>query len=435
MAIYRKRQKSKDKEPRPFVFPSLKVDEQVYQREISIPNIGQGLDAALGEAVQMIRDKRAEQDVESVRATEDSFDEPAVEEEIPTVPASEDSEESNNPNSGDSLVDVRPLLSTEEAGEVVIPWLQANLPSADQLMAASASMIALIGVEQRTKDLLDSMRGGFVQVGTEFRSWFTARQSEWTQLQTNVASAITEVESSVAELLTWKRQLESELRAIQKSMIGPTGAKGSQGNWGAVCLVSDKTPSGADASLMQRFIDRDAIKGDTLIDGTNKMRYAWMFDGTAFQRGPSMVTMEIRDVRVTAADMSTKVQVTQAITQKVDVRSLRSPLTNIIPAGPALTPIFESIDPSIGFTAQLALVNTVDNSASTLLVTGVYDAASGSITTEYADLNAPGKAVPTVNIESALKADGSGNIVISISNAPNQLTITGWALFTVAPTP
>ena len=93
MAIRNGRRALSAPERRPYVFPKLKVDGELWPEEVSIPNRGQSLLEAQQEAGAMIRKKRAAM--------------------APPVPTTGDNEE-NFPNSGTSAVDVSPVLSARD---------------------------------------------------------------------------------------------------------------------------------------------------------------------------------------------------------------------------------------------------------------------------------------------------------------------------------
>ncbi|CAK6697951.1 hypothetical protein MNNICLKF_02349 [Synechococcus sp. CBW1107] len=278
-------------ERRPYVFPSLKVDGELWAEPVSIPNRGQGLLEAQQEAAAMIRAKRAAM--------------------APTVPASVDSEESNLPNSGASAVDVSPVLSPTPAPvaveQTIREWLAAHLPSSEQLFAASASLVGLQGIDARVRDLVASFQEGLDSFRAGFSSWWDGVQAEWAALTAQAAETLAQWQQQMGEVAAWRDDLEQRLFAAIADKVGPKGAVGSTGMAGAATTVVDRLPKGKGADFLFPYIGRNAVLGDIAIDGSTDMRYAWRWTGQSWERGPAMTSLQVRDVKISAMDASTKV--------------------------------------------------------------------------------------------------------------------------------
>jgi hypothetical protein len=82
------------------------------------------------------------------------------------------------------------------------------------------------------------------------------------------------------------------------------GPKGHTGNPGVSTVVGAGRPQGPDVLLP--LIERPAIKGDVYIDGADDSRRAYRWTGETWEPGPAMATIQVRDVKVSAMDMSTK---------------------------------------------------------------------------------------------------------------------------------
>jgi hypothetical protein len=83
---------------------------------------------------------------------------------------------------------------------------------------------------------------------------------------------------------------------------GPEGPAGPAGP--GIGIVSG-APNGQEATVPA--IGRPAVPGDLLIDGSDDMRPAYRFDGQAWERGPSMATIQVRDVKISSLDASQKI--------------------------------------------------------------------------------------------------------------------------------
>ena len=297
MAIRNGRRALSAPERRPYVFPTLKVDGELWSEEVSIPNRGQSLLEAQQEAGKMIRKKRAAM--------------------APTVPASVDSEEANLPNSGVSAVDVSPVLSPTPAPvaveKTIREWLAAHLPSSEQLFAASASLVGLQGIDARVRDLVASFQEGLDSFRAGFSSWWDGVQAEWAALTAQAAETLAQWQQQMGEVAAWRDDLEQRLFAAIADKVGPKGAVGSTGMAGAATTVVDRLPKGKGADFLFPYIGRNAVLGDIAIDGSTDMRYAWRWNGQSWERGPAMTSLQVRDVKISAMDASTKVMTTQNI--------------------------------------------------------------------------------------------------------------------------
>jgi len=287
------------KEQRPWNFPVLKVDGTVYTQEITIPNTGQGYERAVQQAAQKVRKIRA------AEASEEAKRSVQVDLQIDesTVPSREDS----YPNSGDSLVDGSPVLSPKAVDATIREWLAAHLPSAEQLFSASASLVGLQGIDQRVRDLVASFQEGLDSYRAAFTSWFEGVQQNWAEMVANGEAALQQWSDQIAEVSRWRDDLEQRLFAAIADKVGPQGRVGNTGMAGAAVTVVDRLPKGKGVDFTRPYLKRDAVVGDIAIDGTTDMRYGWRWDGQAWERGPAMVTLQVRDVRISAMDASTKV--------------------------------------------------------------------------------------------------------------------------------
>lgn len=298
MALRRSRGGSN--EPRPFVFPSLKVDGELWTQEVVIPNRGQGMMAAQQEAAKVIRQRRA-----AMAAAE------------ATVPAGEDSPESTVPTGGDSqavssadLVDVSQVLSPKTVDATIREWLAAHLPSAEQLFAASASLVGLQGIDARVRDLVASFQEGLDSYRAAFTSWFESVQGQWAALVANGEATLQQWSDQIAEVSRWRDDLEQRLFAAIADKRGPKGDLGNTGMAGAATTVVDRLPKGKGPDFLIPYIGRSAVVGDIAIDASTVARFAWRWDGQSWERGPSMTSIQVRDVRVNSMDAAPRITVT-----------------------------------------------------------------------------------------------------------------------------
>jgi len=286
---------------RPFVFPSLKVDGELWTEEVVIPNRGQNVMDAQLEAGQVIRQRRAAIAAANAAAME------------ATVPSSEDSPEStvpssgdSHPNSGSSLVDVSQVLSPQRVDSVIREWLAAHLPSTEQLFSASASLVGLQGIDQRVRDLVASFQEGLDSYRAAFTSWFEGVQQNWAGLVATGEATLQQWQDAIAQIGPWKADLEQRLFAAIADKVGPQGKVGPEGMAGTATTVVDRLPKGKGPDFLFPYIGRNAIVGDIAIDASTDMRYAWRWTGQAWERGPAMTSLQVRDVKISSLDASTK---------------------------------------------------------------------------------------------------------------------------------
>lgn len=293
------------KEARPWVFPTLKVDGVVHAQEISIPNTGQEFERAMQQAAQKVRQIRAAEAAEEAQRT--------VSTGVDTVPSSVDSEPSKDPNSGSSAVNGRAVLSTPDVEGPIREWLAQHLPSSEQLFAASASLVGLQGIDARVRDLVASFQEGLDGYRKDFTAWRDGVVNEWADIVGNAGELLTAWGAKLAEIDAFKADLEKRLFAAIADKVGPQGRVGNTGMAGAAVTVVDRLPKGKGIDFTRPYLKRDAVVGDICIDGTTDMRYGWRWDGQRWERGPAMVSLQVRDVRVSAVDNSTKAYTTQNI--------------------------------------------------------------------------------------------------------------------------
>jgi archaellum component FlaC len=121
-------------------------------------------------------------------------------------------------------------------------------------------------------------------------------------VERNTASMITKVTDAISKRITGLEVQASQMR----------GPKGNTGNPGVSTLIGSGKPNGP--SALEALIGRGAVIGDCYIDGSDDNRRAYRWNGDIWEPGPSMATVQIRDVKVSALDASTKVYPTQSST-------------------------------------------------------------------------------------------------------------------------
>jgi hypothetical protein len=108
------------------------------------------------------------------------------------------------------------------------------------------------------------------------------------QLETTTATITADAKKQVAALITSTVARVQDLR----------GPRGQQGNPGASTVIGAGRPEGAAA--MEPLIGRGAVIGDCYIDAQDARRRAYRWDGSTWEPGPEMVSLELRDVAVQA---------------------------------------------------------------------------------------------------------------------------------------
>ena len=162
-------------------------------------------------------------------------------------------------------------LLVQQQIQTVADQAQTRLSELDQLQAASVAQVA---------DLV---------VG--------ARQ----QIELNGSQAVADAKKAVAQLVTTTTARVADMR-------GPRGAIGAAG---AATTVGAGAPQGPDAVMP--LLGRGAVIGDIVIDGTDDARRAYRWTGDSWEPGPAMVSLEVRDVKISSLDASTKVTSLQTI--------------------------------------------------------------------------------------------------------------------------
>jgi hypothetical protein len=114
-----------------------------------------------------------------------------------------------------------------------------------------------------------------------------------------------QIESTAASLLAdTKRQTAATLTTLTARVADLRGPRGSVGAAGVSTVIGSGQPQGADA--LMALINRGAIVGDCYIDGSDNDRRAYRWDGQSWESGPAMATVQVRDVKISALDASTK---------------------------------------------------------------------------------------------------------------------------------
>ena len=296
MVVSNGRGKTAKDTTRPFIFPSLKVDGQLWTSQVEIPNEGQGILVAQQEAAKVIRQRRAAMKAKEI-----------------TVPLSGDSEVSKEPSRSEAAVAVSPVMSPKAVGPAVQEWLALHLPSSESLMSAAASMVGLQGVENRVRDLVANFKDDLDSFKAGFTSWFASVQSEWTAIVSNANDLLTAWGLKVDEVDSFTAALKTDLEAYVATLRGPKGNVGNTGMAGAATTVVDRLPKGKGVDFTRPFLGRDAVVGDICIDATTDMRYGWRWDGQGWERGPAMVSLQVRDVRVNSLDAAPRVNSPQTV--------------------------------------------------------------------------------------------------------------------------
>lgn len=289
---------------RPYVFPALKVDGEVYPEQITIANTGQDILRAQQEAAKKIRQIRA-----AAATVPTEGDSAEVKES--TVPAAGDSDL----NSGASAVNGRAVLSTADVEPTIREWLAAHLPSSEQLFSASASLVGLQGIDQRVRDLVASFQEQLDGYRQDFTAWRDQVTQQWAALVDQANALMEGWRDQVEETGRWRQQQEAELKKFVSTLRGPQGKVGNTGMAGAAVTVVDRLPKGKGVDFTRPFLERDAVVGDIVIDATTDMRYGWRWDGQGWERGPAMTSLQVRDVRVNSvqgAPQYTSLNISQA---------------------------------------------------------------------------------------------------------------------------
>ena len=108
-----------------------------------------------------------------------------------------------------------------------------------------------------------------------------------------------------------KKQIANLVNTTTARVEALRGPKGATGNPGISTVVGAGKPT--DANTLMPLIGRGAIKGDVYIDAADDSRRAYRWTGSVFEAGPSFVSTEIRDVKISSLDNSTKVTSLQMI--------------------------------------------------------------------------------------------------------------------------
>jgi hypothetical protein len=287
----RKKPISVSSDDRPFTFPSLKVDGELWTEKVVVENRGQGILAAQQEAAKIIRQRRAAMAVDEV----------SVEKVEPVItPTSAPSQEA------------QPSLPPRQLDQWIRAWLEENLPSSEQLFQAAASLVSLQGIENRVRDLVVNFKDDLDAFKSGFTSWFDGIQKEWAVMVAGAGELQAEWRQQLVELTSWRSKFEAELREFVKTLRGPQGKVGPEGMAGSAVTIVDRLPKGRGVDFTIPYLKRPAIVGDCLIDGSTDMRYAWRWDGQSWERGPAMVSLQVRDVKV-ASVMGAPQYTTQVI--------------------------------------------------------------------------------------------------------------------------
>ena len=128
-----------------------------------------------------------------------------------------------------------------------------------------------------------------------------------------VVGARQQVELSTAQAVAdAKRQVSSFLTTATARVADMKGPRGAVGAAGAATTVGAGVPQGPDAVMP--LLGRGAVMGDIYIDGADDSRHAYRWDGkSSWEKGMPMTSIQIRDVKVSALDASTKVTSLQTI--------------------------------------------------------------------------------------------------------------------------
>jgi len=170
------------------------------------------------------------------------------------------------------------------------------------LTGASAAALAVEGaaekaigeiqsVSDEARQSLDDLNARSVEHTRQVADLVTgARQ----QLQATQGQVVADSKKAVSQLITTATARIADLR-------GPRGAVGAAG---ASTVIGSGRPEGP--SVMEALIGRGAVVGDCLIDGSDNDRRAYRWDGQSWEPGPAMATVQVRDVKISALDNSTK---------------------------------------------------------------------------------------------------------------------------------
>ena len=194
-------------------------------------------------------------------------------------------------------------LNQRTAGlESAVPEETLRLASQIALAAGSAvaveatarqvqEQIRTVGAEAQTRlDELDQRTAA--SVGQIVDLIVGSRQ----QLDLTSSQIVADTKRQVAALVT-------STTARVEALRGPRGDKGAAG---ASTVIGAGVPQGPDA--MMPLIGRGAVMGDCYIDGSDDARRAYRYDGKSWDlNGPAMVSLQVRDVKISAMDASTKV--------------------------------------------------------------------------------------------------------------------------------
>lgn len=204
--------------------------------------------------------------------------------------------------------DLIAALDQRTAGlEAAVPDETLRLASQIQLAAGAAVAVEAAGllVQQQIQTVADQAQTRLSELDQRQAASVAqvadlvvgARQ----QIELNGSQAVADAKKAVAQLVTTTTARVADMR-------GPRGAVGAAG---AATTVGAGVPQGPDAVMP--LLGRGAVIGDIVIDGTDDSRRAYRWTGDNWEPGPAMVSLEVRDVKISSLDASTKVTSLQTI--------------------------------------------------------------------------------------------------------------------------
>jgi hypothetical protein len=187
---------------------------------------------------------------------------------------------------------------------------EETLRLASQIALAAGSAVA---VEATARQVQEQIRTVGAEAQTRLDELDQRTAASVGQIADLVVGSRQQLELSSSQILAdTKRQVAALVTSTTARVEALRGPRGATGAVGASTVIGSGVPQGPDA--MMPLIGRGAVMGDCYIDGSDDARRAYRFDGKSWDlNGPAMVSLQVRDVKISSVDASTKVTSLQTI--------------------------------------------------------------------------------------------------------------------------